>query len=375
MSRAHLFVLSLFALSACGRGGEKLTELPAADTRAEAAAPVAVSTLQVSRKTVSRPVVANGTTEPIRAADLGPQLTARVDAVLVDEGDFVKAGAPLVRLDVVSASLRVEQSNAQLESLKSQYENAQSEVARLSPLVAQGSVTPQQIERLTAQRDALKASLDAARVATADAQHTVTNAIVRAPFSGIVSRVSVEVGEVATMTPAKVLVRLVDLSSLDVRVRVHERELSRIALGAKVVARFPSGKGQVEGAVQFISPEIDPRTRSAEVVARIPNPDGALRAGMFTEISATPTEAAACLVLPTEAIAGTGDSRYAFVVTDGVASKRPVKTSPIDAKTLEVLEGLSEGDVVVASGLGRLSDGAKVRLGAEKQGASAEHTP
>jgi RND family efflux transporter MFP subunit len=303
-------------------------------------------------------VVATGTTEPAREANLGPQMTARIAKILVKEGDLVKAGAVLVQLDGMEAALRVQQTAANAASTRSQYELAQSEYDRLAPLAAKGTVTPQQLQRLAGQRDALRAASDAARVAEADAERNVTNTAVRAPFAGIVSKVHMDVGEIATMMPPSVILRLVDLSSVDVRVRVHERELARVAIGDAVDAQFPSSGQSARGVVTFISPEIDPRTRNAEVVTRIPNPNGALRAGMFAELEIKPKGVQQSLIIPTAAVAGSGDNRFVFAVVNQTAARKRVRVAAIDRERMEVLEGLSEGEPIVASGLGRLSDGA-----------------
>jgi membrane fusion protein (multidrug efflux system) len=362
MKKQLVFLSLIVGLLGCGDRGDKLTQLPSAETAGTQAAPVAVTTTVVTRENVAHPVLATGTTEPVQAANVGPQMTARVTAVLVDEGDVVKAGQPLVRLDVVSGELRQQQSAAQVAQTQTQYELAKSEYDRLAPLVERGTITQQQLQRLASQRDALKAAADAAKVANADAAHSVTNSIVRAPFGGVVSAVKVEVGEIATMTPVQVLVRIVDLSSVEVRFSVHERELGRFRVGSKVSAHFTSANEKSEGEVRFISPEISAATRSAEVVARFPNKDGKLRAGMFTELSIAPEQAAPSLVIPSTAVGGTGSTRYAFVVSDGVAKRRSVRVSAVDSNRIEVLEGLSVGDVIVRDGVGKLSDGAKVSL-------------
>jgi len=365
MKAVHVLgtVLTLSVASVgCGGGDEKLTQLPASEKGAGASEAVQVSVVPVTRQEVVRSVVATGTTEPARAANIGPQLTGRVSAVLVDEGDKVDAGAVLVRLDADEASLRVQQANAGAAQARAQYLLAKAEYDRLAPLVAKGTVTPQQLQRLEAQRDALKSAADAAMVGQSDAQRMAGNTTVRAPFAGIVSKVSIEIGEVATMVPPTTLLRLVDISHLDVRVRVHERLLPRVSVGDAIDAKFPSSNATTEGVVTFISPEIDPRTRNAEVVTRIPNPDAQLRAGMFAEIRIKPRSSPNSLVVPATAIAGTGDERYVFTVEGGHIKRQRVKVSSLDDKLVEVLEGLTEGQMIVREGLGRLSEGALVTV-------------
>jgi RND family efflux transporter MFP subunit len=362
--RSRILLLAvILGLLGCKEKGEKLTQLPAAETTAQAEA-VAVEVAEVKRESVARDVIATGTTEPARDANLSPQMTGRIAAITVKEGDKVKAGAVLAKLDSVEAALRVESTAAQAASTQANYELAKAEYERMAPLAERGTVTAQQLQRLAGNRDALKAAADAAKVSQADAARGVTNTALKAPFAGIVSKVSAEVGEVATMVPVTVILRLVDLSSVDVRVPVHERELAHIAIGNKVKALFPSMNTSAEGSVTFISPEIDPKTRSAEVVTRIPNPDNAFRAGMFAEIHIVPKAGQDSLVVPKSAVGGAGEKRYVFVVKGDAVEQRTVKVSPIDSDSLAVLEGLEAGDQIVSSGIGRLSNGVKVKAGA-----------
>jgi RND family efflux transporter MFP subunit len=179
-----------------------------------------------------------------------------------------------------------------------------------------------------------------------------------------------DVGEIATLVPPTTLVRLVDTSSLDVRVKVHERELARVTIGDAVSAKFPSSSQSAVGVVTFISPEIDPRTRNAELVTRIPNPEGILRAGMFAEIEIKPKGAQQSLIIPTAAVSGTGENRFVFTIANNTAERRKIRVAPIDRDRVEVLEGLQEGEPIVSSGLGRLSEGSPITLGGDKAAAA-----
>jgi membrane fusion protein (multidrug efflux system) len=357
--------VAVLLLTACNANKDKLTQLPESEAAA-VVAPVAVETVQVVKQELVRAVIATGTTEPVREANLGPQITARISNFLVKEGDKVKQGQVLVQLDNSEAGLRVQSTAANSASTRSQYELAKAEYERLAPLAERGTVTAQQLQRLAGQRDALKAASDAAQVAEADAARNVTNTSVRAPFAGVVSKTQMDVGEVATLMPPSVLLRLVDLSSVDVRVKVHERELARVAIGDAVQAKFPSSGQTAVGQVTFISPEIDPRTRNAEIVTRIPNADGLLRAGMFAELEIKPKGSQQSLVIPTAAVSGTGENRFVFTVANNTAERRKIRVAPIDSERVEVLEGLKEGEPIVASGLGKLSEGAPITLGGEK---------
>jgi membrane fusion protein, multidrug efflux system len=359
--RSAISLAILLGLSGCKQDTTKLTQLPAAETATQQGEAVSVEVVTVKRENVARAVLATGTTEPIRDANLSPQTAGRIAAINVKEGDKVKAGAILAKLDSTEAGLRVESSAANAANTQAQYELAKSEYERLAPLAQKGTVTAQQLQRLEGQRNALKAAADAAKVSQADADRTVNNTTLRAPFSGVISKVPAEVGEFATSVPVTVIARLVDLSSVDVRVPVHERELARIAVGNKVTAHFASINQSAEGMVTFISPEIDPKTRSAEVVTRIPNPNSTFRAGMYAEISIAPQGSQESLVVPKSAVGGAGENRYVFVVSADSVEQRKVRVSPVDADTMEVLEGLKLDEPIVEKAIGKLSNGVRVK--------------
>lgn len=367
----------VLAVAGCGNAEGNLPDLP--DPTAGAGAPIEVPVATVTEERISVPVVASGATEPLRAADLGPQLTAQIAAVLVQEGDHVEEGQPLVRLDVRDASLRAAQAQAGAASANVQAQLAANEYQRLAPLAARGTIPTQQVDQLRAQRDALASAAAAANAMVGQARRGVTEAIVRAPFAGTVSMVLAEVGEVATMMPPTILVRLVDLSQVEVSVRVHERDLARIAPNDEVEVRFPSMGQTSAGRVTFISPEIDPRSRTAGVTARIPNPLGNLRSGLFAELRIRPSQARQGLVVPRAAVLGSGDTATVYVVKGDRVERRTVTVAPIDDDRLQVTEGLRAGEVVASGRLDRLADGATVRARAgtppNPAGPSAEARP
>lgn len=352
-------------LAGCASGEER-AKLPEVDGDGQDV--VEVSAAEARAIELARPVEVTGTTEPVRAANLGPQLTARIERVMVEEGEEVGERQPLVRLDMREARLRAAQASAQALSTEAEAQLAVSEHERFAPLADQGTISPQRAEQLQQRRKALEQAADAARAAVQQARADVNQAVVRAPFAGVVSKVFVETGEIATMVPPSPLVRLVDLSQVDVRIAVHERDLARIEEGDSVTARITSQERELEGTITYIRPEVDPRTRAAEVVVRLPNEDGRLRAGLFTEISIQPSRTRDAIVVPRSAVGQAGDDRFVYVLKGGEVERRVVTVAPVDDDRLEVREGLEAGARVVADGLSRLADGAKVRVRDEPTG-------
>jgi len=373
----HALALAVPLATCWGCGNGDLPQLPDPSAGADDAVEVPLAT--VTRQRIAVPVIASGATAPLRAADLGPQLTAQVAEVLVQQGDQVTAGQPLVRLDVRDASLRAAQAVAGAASADVQAQLAASEYQRLAPLAQRGTIPSQQVDQLQGQRDALASAARAAQAMAAQARRGVAQSMVRAPFAGTVSLVLAEVGEVATMMPPTVLVRLVDLSEVEVSVRVNERDLARVSVGDSAEVHFPSLGETTMGHVTFISPELDPRSRTATVTARIPNPQLTIRSGLFAELHIQPSQEREGLVVPRTAVLGSGEQAAVFVINAGHAERRTVTIAPIDDDAVEVIEGLRAGEIVAVDRLDRLADGAAVRAQpvdrAPAQGPTAGATP
>lgn len=303
-------------------------------------------------------VRATGTTAPVRISELGPVVSAIVRSVHVDEGEQVERGQLLVRLDAADVRLAAAQATASAAAARAQAELARAETERLVPLAADGTITPQRADQLQAQERALSSAAEAADIAAQQARRNVSDTSVRAPFAGTVARVYVEAGEMASRAPPTTLLRLVDLSSVEVRARVHESKLSAVERGNGV--RVRAGGVEAQGSVEYVNPELDASTRSAEVVVRVPNEDGRLRAGMSAQLEIEPSAETDVLLVPWRAVIASGDERFVFVLSDSLVERREVVVAPHDDVRALVVDGLQDGELVVIDGHEGLSNGIEV---------------
>jgi RND family efflux transporter MFP subunit len=364
----HIYSLVLLILTgsllACNDAQQKFT-LPEASAATGSPAAIEVETIRVHKQETSIPLKATGTSRAVREADLAPSMTARIERILVAEGDQVKAGQPLLHLDATTAQLNAAQARASAAAAKAQADQIVSDYRRLAPLAERGSIPNSRIEQLESQKVAALAQVRAAEAAAAAAERVSVNATLQAPFAGRIVSIPVEVGEMASMAPATILMRILDLSSVDVSVRVHERDLDRLAIGNQATATFPSLSKEVQGEVVRIGFEVDSATRTAEVVVRIPNENDALRSGLFTQITIVPSKMRSAIIVPRTALAGSGDRAFCYVLNDGKVARRQVRSAVFDRERFEVVEGLTDGEVLVSRGIERLSDGAKVSVSKE----------
>lgn len=366
----------LIPLVMVGCGSEGGVELPAsAQESAADTEPVSVATRTPEAREVEPTVRSVGTAEPVRAADLGPQVTGQIVDLPVSEGDTVEEGAIIARLDGRSMRAGAAQAASSAQGIDAQVRQLEQELTRLRPLAQRGTIPSQQVDQMELQLEGARAQLSAARSGASQARTAVSHTTVRAPFAGIVSRVTMEVGETATNMPPSIIARVVDLSAVEIAARIPERELARVSEGAAAEVRFPALDRSFSGTVSRIAPEIDTQTRTVEIVVRVDNREGVIRGGMSAEVAIRAGGVRTAMVLPADATRGMGDSRRVFVHRDGRAVERQVRVHPLGAGTVEVLEGLEANEAVISPLPARLRDGAPVTTqtaAASSEGAALE---
>ena len=226
---------------------------------------------------------------------------------------------------------------------------------RARQLLRDKLISQQEYEQIAAQFQATQASLDLKKRLLKDTR-------ILAPFKGVVGSRQVSPGQVISRNAT--LTWLVDLDPMKIEVNIPERYLSQVALGQTIefsVAAFPNEK--FKGEVFFISPQLDPATRTALIKARIPNPGHKLKGGMFANLALNLQLRDSAIVVPEPALVSNGDTVTVFIVDEkGLAQVRPVKIGLRLAGRVEVLTGLQPGDKVVVEGVQKLFPGVPVKL-------------
>lgn len=276
-------LLSLSVLTACGKktssegmppptgkGAPPRTELPAV-------APAAAADR-------SRPAATErttGTTYPLDRAEVSPDMSGVIAEILVEEGARVGKGQALFRMRTTEISLTVQQAEASLRSAQVALSAVKVEYDRVQRLLEQKATEQAQFDRIKAQYDGAAVGVDQAKVALAQARRRLHEASVRSPIDGLVTEVRKNAGEMATMMPITVVVVIEDQSTLELRFRLPESALGAIKPGDTVGAVFEAIGAERTAQVDRISPAVDLRTRTFEVIATIDNKDGSLKSGML----------------------------------------------------------------------------------------------
>ncbi len=284
-------------------------------------------------------ITLSGEVEGSRDALLAAPLGGYVEAVEVREGQAVREGQVLARIDATTWDARRDQAAAQAAQAAAEHQR----------VLAMGDlVSPAQ----------LLAAETVARVAEAGlrlAETSLSRALVRAPFDGVVGQVTLEVGEVAP--PGSPVCRLVRLDPVKVVVSVADREVGRVAAGVPVTVTTEARPDTFRGAVTGVSPTADPRSRAFKAEIEVANPDGALLPGMIARVLVEVSAAEDAVLLPQDAVVTRLDGVGAFVDESGVARWRWLELGDLLHDAVVVRSGLAVGDRVVTLGHRELADG------------------
>jgi RND family efflux transporter MFP subunit len=278
---------SLALLPACKRGGG--AALPPAQGQGAPAMPE----LPVIEKTSARDEATNvaptegrttGTTFPRAEAQLGPNAAGVIEKIMVKEGDQVRKGTVLFRQDARDAALRVEQAKVAARAAGVNLRLAETEHERNKVMFEQKAVNQMAWDQIVGRLDSARVGVQQAEVTLAMAEKALADAVVRAPMDGVVTAKLKNEGEMATMMPPTVVLVLQDQSILELRFRLPEKALTEVKVGDAITARFDALGLSREAKVARISPSVDARSRTVEVIAMLPNKDGALKSGLLATV-------------------------------------------------------------------------------------------
>jgi membrane fusion protein (multidrug efflux system) len=344
-----LLVPGMLALGACKKGGDA----PAAGAEGADKAPEAVP-VEVA-KAARRPIAASYAGTAALEARADSQVVAKTSgvalAVLAEEGQHVRAGQVLVRLDSSRAQLQAAQSATQVRKLEANY-------ARSLQLSKQQLISANDI-------DTIKYDLENARAANRLANLELSYANVKAPISGVIAQRSIKTGNfVQINTP---IFRIVDIDKLEATLNVPERELATLKPGLPVQLRVDALPGKTfTGSVDRVAPVVDAGSGTFRVICAFDN-GGLLQPGMFGRMQIDYDQRANALAIPRAALLEDDAKPSVFVVRAGKAERVPLTLGYIEGEWAEVRAGLKEGDQVIVAGKTAVRDGVAVQvLGAAK---------
>ncbi|WP_460833239.1 efflux RND transporter periplasmic adaptor subunit [Lysobacter humi (ex Lee et al. 2017)] len=343
VAHAALLLPCLF-LVACKGGPKGDSEAGADGKKAPEAVPVEVAV--AGNRAIAASYTGTAPLEPRSEAQVVAKTSGVALAVYAEEGQVVRAGQSLVRLDAARSALQAAQTAAQMRKLEASS-------ARARKLAAEKLISAQD-------NDQLRYDLENARAANRLANLELSYANVVAPISGVVAQRSIKTGNfVQINTP---IFRIVDTSRLEAVLNVPEREIATLRPGLPVRMTVDALPGRTfDGTVDRVAPVVDSASGTFRVITTFTG-GGLLQPGMFGRIRIDYDNRADALVVPRSALLDDEAEPAVFAARGGKVSRVPVKLGYMDGEWAEVRSGLKAGDQVVVAGKSALRDGSTVQV-------------
>jgi RND family efflux transporter MFP subunit len=349
------------ALALAGCGGE---ETPPVAAAAEGPTAIPLSVSPVLRESIVEPILGTGTIAAHKTTDVGPRVSGIVDEIFVAIGDRVEEGGPLFRTRPVDYEIRVREAESAARLARANAEKARRDLERIQTLHGQNVASDERLDAVRTAHEMAVAQHGQAEAALAQARQNLADTTVRAPYRGVITRRFVDEGAMLStmMTAGNAVVQIMKMDLVVAIVQLPELDLARVRVGTKGVVRVDGLDRSYATEVAVLNDRVDAASRAFEVRLGIENPDYALKPGLFAELELHPDPREATLV-DRAALLGGSSATHVFVLADGHAERRTVRVQELDARRVEVLEGLATGErVLLGPNLAQLSDGAPVAV-------------
>lgn len=316
----------------------------------------------VEPRALERTLPLTGSLMPFTEATVKAKVAGELVAVTVREGESVKQGQVLAKIDLTEVQAKVAAREADGEAAKAQLVWAEKNRAQQKALLDKAFISQSAFDNIQSNYDVAAAKLRAAEAELVVARKSQGDAVLIAPFSGIVSQRHAQPGERVALD-AKV-VSIVDLSRLELEASVPPASIGQVKVGQPMNFRVEGfGERDFAGRIERINPSATAGSRSISVYAVIDNRDGLLRGGMFAQGALTLSRVEGALVVPASAVREEIGQTFVYAIQDGQVKRRNVKLGPPDAAgRVQVLGGLAAGERIVRANLGSLREGVAARL-------------
>ena len=324
-----------FALVSCAKPGGGF-QMP----------PMPVEVAEVRSETVRDRFRALGSIEADEIVKVVNEVNAVVRELPFAEGQAVRQGQLLARLDDSEIGAEARRAEALRDQARTQYE-------RVKQLFEAKAAAPQEL-------DDASSALKVAEANDALAKARFDKTRISSPLSGVVGRRLVSPG--AFLRTGETITEVASVDLMKVSFSAPERYVGQLRRGATVEITTTAYPGQTfKGRISVVDPILDPATRTVQLVARVANPGRRLKPGMSADVSATLAERPGALTVPDEAVFAQGDQSFVFLVKpDSAVARQAITIGTRDSSRVEVTSGLHAGDRVVSAGYQKLFDGARV---------------
>ena len=339
-------MLATLALPACRRASDE-AEIASPDVPT-----IEARTGTVARRDLVERLVVRGTivAPPNEDVKIAAQVAGRVVAMYVAEGDRVRAGQTLARIETQPLEDQRRASAAAVGQARAALDAAAQNLTRTEKLFERGIAAGKEVEDARAQSAAAESGAEQARTTLDGALRQLARAQVTTPIAGQVVRRFVGVGEQVDGTAAQPLVEVANLVRVEVAAQVPSEHIGAVREGMSAEVASDAYPGRAfEGRVIAIAPAVDPATNSALVRVAVENPERLLKLGMFAELRVALRTRPGALSVPVSALVRGEDGPAVYAVAGDLATRTPIKVGLETPEAVEVLSGLKQGQVVLVS--------------------------
>lgn len=317
------------------------------DVQIQLKEPVQVEAVKAKTGPILRRVRTVGDLVANQFVELRPEVEGKVVKLYFKEGQEVKVGDPLFKLDDTMYRAKVSEAEARVAQTRGEYQRA-------VKLIEKGFGTSQMRDRTLAEMKITEANLEEAKI-------LLNRTTIHAPFEGVIGLSEVSVG--ALVSQSTKLTTLVDLDPINVDFRIPESYLNAVHVGDSVDVTIEDFDIlPVEGTITAISPTIDETTRTVIIRAQIPNQELVYRPGEFAQVVAVAGEIKNAVLVPQIALEREGEEEFVWLVIDNMAVRTVVSTGVRDKNEVQITHGVKANDIVISAGQFKVHDGEKVMV-------------
>jgi multidrug efflux system membrane fusion protein len=332
-----------------------------------ASGPIVVKTVAVARQAMPVVIDAVGTVEPEHTVSVRPQVSGVLEAVLFKEGDRVRKGQLLFRIDARPMRAAFEQARAALARDEAQLAQARAQAARLRPLLEKDYITRQEYDVAATQAKSLEATVAANQAALEQTRLQLSYAEISAPITGRTGSLSVKAGNLVSAGGATPLVAINSTQPILVAISVPERYLDDVRrhwngpdLRVEISSRL-QGPVVASGALVSIDNTVNPQTGTVLLKARMRNDKEELWAGQFVQARIVLRVEKNALVLPESAVQPGQERPFVYLARDGRAVAQEVEVGRQVGNLVVISKGLSGSDRVIADVPPALAEGVPIK--------------
>ncbi|WP_435630884.1 efflux RND transporter periplasmic adaptor subunit [Carnimonas bestiolae] len=361
-------VVAVIVLLVIGIGWYSHRDSGESSTNSERQSGDAVSAMPAVREDFPVYVSALGTVTSLATVNVIPQVEGTLESINVNEGDHVRRGDLIARIDDRTSNASLQQAQGELAQSQAQLSNAQQNLERNRKLLERGAISRQTFDDQRDQVRQYQGTVNAQQAAVRNARASLSYTAITSPVDGIVGVRNIDPGNLVSSGSSSPLLTITQLDPISVVFSLPASYRQQIAARLEqgvVVKVFESGEKQqlAQGRLQSIDSKIDSETNTLRMRARFDNASTALYPDQFVNVQVELARLPNAVVIPETAVQSAQDGSFVYVVgSDSKVQRRKIVERATSAEQVAIESGLEAGDQVVVDGIDRLRDGATVNV-------------